>query len=94
MKGFPYVIQIKKISKDEVDVKVRPQPIATKDEYIPVVAGKIQRMIMEFAGKANNGITRSKLKRELADALLDFHSQGMIRPSTKENLENEQESNS
>lgn len=75
---FPYKVTVTGRDND-MSVVIRPQPVAIKDELIPVVAGRFQKALMANNVK-NTMFGRKKLKAELEHILLDFHNQGIIKP--------------
>lgn len=79
MSTSPYVVTVKN-NKEGVHVRVHPQPVAVKDEYIAMISGKIDALIVEYSNKPISILTRSKLKKELNSVLTDFHQQGLIKP--------------
>jgi hypothetical protein len=75
---IPYKVTV--TGKDnDMNVVIRPQPIATKEEYITVVSGRFQKALMD-SGIRNTVSGRAKLKKELESILADYHSQGLIQP--------------
>jgi hypothetical protein len=74
----PYKVTVTGKGND-MNVNIRPQPIATKDELITVVAGRFQKALMS-PDIRNTILGRAKLKKELEAILADYHGQGMIRP--------------
>lgn len=74
----PYKVTVTGKGND-MNVVIRPQPIAVKDELITVVAGRFQKALMDESIR-NTMTGRAKLKRELETILEDFHAQKMIRP--------------
>lgn len=79
---FPYKVTVKS-KGDGIDVKVRPQPVATKDVYLKVVTGSFQNALLN-SNIQNTLLGRARLKSELTDLLRSFHEQGMIRPMATE----------
>jgi hypothetical protein len=74
----PYKVSV--TGKDnDMNVVIRPQPIATKDEYINVVSGRFQKALMS-PDIRNTMSGRAKLKKELESILEDYHAQGLIQP--------------
>jgi hypothetical protein len=78
--AFPYRVTVKK-KGDDIHVTVDPQPIATKEAYLPVIVKRFQGIIMK--PRENTIFSRASLKHEIIEALKDFHSQGMIVPKTE-----------
>lgn len=79
---MPYRVSV--TGKDNsVNVKIDPQPIATKEEYALVVTGRFQKVLLN-PGIRNTLLGRSKLRKELLDVLRDFHAQGLIKPKEKD----------
>lgn len=70
-------------AKGTVNVKVEPQPIATDDRYIKIIAGKMQRILMD-ENVRNTYLGRNKLRKEIQSALDEFERQGMIKPKPKD----------
>lgn len=81
MMRFPYTVTVTTKNND-LNVSVVPSPVATKEEYIPVVAGTVQKLLMDDSIR-NTILGRAKLKKELTDALRGFHKQDMIKPKDK-----------
>jgi hypothetical protein len=83
-KTMPYTVTVTKkrgTEGEDVHITVNPQPICTKDEFIPVVQKSIERTLFEnFAGKPNDARTRALMRKEIEDKLSNYHSQQMIRP--------------
>lgn len=75
--AMPYTVTVKD-NNGEIAVTVRPQPTATKDVYLPAIMARMQGILM--APRNNSVLGRGALKRELIDALTDFHAQSMIQP--------------
>jgi hypothetical protein len=76
--AMPYKVTITGKGND-MNVVIRPQPIAVKDELITVVAGRFQKALMNESIR-NTFTGRAKLKKELEDILADYHAQGLIQP--------------
>lgn len=81
--SLPYKVTVTKNGK-EVAVKVNPPPVATKDEFIKVVSARIEGLIVQSSSRSNSWSNRGKLRRELTEALRDFHNQGLIKPKEGE----------
>jgi len=77
--AIPYKVTVKGKGSD-IHVTVEPQPIAAKEEYLPVITKRIQGIILEAGNRPNSILARARLKCELMEALTDFHEQGMIKP--------------
>lgn len=83
MMTMPYTVKVKSNGANDVHVSIKPQPVATQDEYIKVVAGRFQRALLD--DNIRNTIAgRMKLKKELEEILADFHKQGLIKPKEEE----------
>lgn len=78
--GLPYKVVVSLKSNTDVNVKITPQPIATKENYLPIVTARFQGIVVEHSPTANTMFGRSRLKKALIEALTDFHSQNMIEP--------------
>lgn len=74
----PYKVTVTGKGND-MNVMIRPQPIAVKDELITVVAGRFQKALLS-PDIRNTVLGRGKLKKELESILEDYHAQGIIRP--------------
>lgn len=85
--AIPYRVTVKGKGND-IHVIVKPQPIATKEAYLPVITKRIQGIILGAGNKPNSILTRARLKHELIKALTDFHEQGMIKPKEGQGDEN------
>lgn len=82
MKKFPYVVKIKGSGRD-INITVRPKPVATKEQYIKAISSRINGIILKYGKKSNSFMTRMHIKKELTDALMDFHKKHMIKPLEK-----------
>jgi hypothetical protein len=80
--GMPYEVRIT-VKDNDMNVIIRPQPVAVEDKYVEVVAGRFQRVLMDESIR-NTHKGRAKLKAELEEVLEDFHNQKLIRPVEKE----------
>lgn len=74
----PYKVKVTGNGND-VQVTIRPQPVAVKEELTPVIAGKFQKALMN-PDIRNTFVGRAKLKSELESILADFHAQKLIEP--------------
>lgn len=79
---IPYKVKVTGKGND-MHVSIFPQPIAVKEEYTKVVAGRFQKALMS-ADIKNTVIGRARLKAELEDILRDYHNQKMIKPKEEE----------
>lgn len=79
---MPYKVTVTGKGND-MNVVIRPQPVAVKEELIQVVAGRFQKALID-EGIKNTMFGRKKLKAELEAILLDFHKQGLIHPKEEE----------
>lgn len=75
---MPYTVTITG-NKTEMNVTINPQPVASEESYLPVVSKRFQGIILEHS-QAYTMFAKSKLRKALLEALLDFHKQGMIKP--------------
>lgn len=76
---FPYKVAVKG-TKNDINVVITPQPVATSEDFLPAVTKRFQAIIVEHSSKANTMKGRAMLKTQLIDALMDFHKQDMIKP--------------
>ena len=83
---MPYKVKVTGNGSD-MQVTIRPQPIAVKEELITVVSGRFQKALMS-PDIRNTYLGRAKLKKELESILADFHAQKLIEP--REEKENEE----
>ena len=74
----PYKVKVTGNGND-VQVTIRPQPVAVKEELTTVIAGKFQKALMS-PDIRNTYLGRAKLKKELESILADFHAQKLIEP--------------
>jgi len=81
---FPYKVTVKKNGKNDMHIKVEPQPVVTKQEYATIVSGRIQNLILEHSATKNSLFARSRLRIAMTDILKDYHEQGIIKPKEKD----------
>lgn len=76
---FPYKVAVKG-TKNDINVIITPQPVATSMDFLPAVTKRFQAIIVEHSSRANTMKGRATLKNKLIEALTDFHKQDMIAP--------------
>lgn len=79
---FPYEVKIRTEGKNGWDVQVLPEPIASKPEFVVVVALSIKTLLERYTNGSSSYGARQRLWRELVDLLEDLHHQGIIVPKT------------
>lgn len=81
---FPYKVTVKKKGKNDIHIKVDPQPVTTKQEYATIVSGKIQNLLLDESYVKDSLFGRVRLKQALIAILKDYHEQGIIKPKEKD----------
>lgn len=78
---FPYKVKVTG-NRTGVNIKVTPEPIASKPEYAEQVTKRISEVILGFNG-LNTIATRLRLKNSLTSVLQQLHAMDMIVPKKK-----------
>lgn len=81
--AMPYKVIVRVENKTGIHVDIKPMPIASKKEFIPVVVMTVQRILTRVHMNTFQG--RAKLKKELEDAIQELHNQGIVVPKPEEN---------
>jgi len=85
--SFPYKVTVKKKGKNDIHIKVDPQPVCTEQHYATIVSGKIQNLLLDESYVKDSIFGRVRLKQALIDILKDYHAQGIIKPKEAEGNE-------
>lgn len=84
-KPFPFVVTVTKDHfENQVDIVVRPEPIATAPELIPMVSERISKCISNFEGRKNDEESRLLLYKDITAVLENMWSSGLIKPKPEE----------
>lgn len=75
----PYKVTVTAKGND-ITVNIEPKPVATSDDYLPMVTGRFQNIIVNNTPTANTILGRMRLKKQLNEALKEFHEQNLIKP--------------
>lgn len=68
----------------EVNILVKPEPVASVPEALPMISNAVMTAIEKFKYQWNDGTNRDKLTEELTGVLKNLWDSGLIEPKPEE----------